>query len=136
MMPSSPKPYVDLNKIGHGVMFKGSQGFLIADFNSRVVLPYGKAADMSYYNRRSEKDLIPPLGHFQEEWINGCKGDLKTSCDMVYSGTAIEQMHLGLVAYRVGKKIQYDGKVGRVTNSAEANALLSREYRKGWPLNG
>jgi hypothetical protein len=136
MMPSSPKPYIDLNKIGHGVMFKGSQGYVIADFNSRILLPYGKAADLSYYNKRDKDNLIPPLGHFQEEWINGCKTDLKTSCDMVYSGNAIEQMHLGLVAYRVGKKIKYDAKAGRVTNSPEANALLSREYRKGWPLNG
>jgi hypothetical protein len=45
-------------------------------------------------------------------------------------------MLLGLVAYRVGKKISYDGKAGRVTDNPEANALLSRTYRKGWTLNG
>ena len=48
----------------------------------------------------------------------------------------IEQMLLGLVAYRVGKKISYDGASGRVTDNPEANALLSRTYRKGWTLNG
>jgi hypothetical protein len=76
------------------------------------------------------------MGGFQQEWINACKTDLKTSCDMEYSGNAIEQMHLGLVAYRVGKKIQYDGAKGCVINSSEADALLSRKYRDGWPLNG
>jgi hypothetical protein len=45
-------------------------------------------------------------------------------------------MLLGLVAYRVGKKLKYDGAKGRVTNSDKANALLSKEYRKGWTLNG
>jgi len=45
-------------------------------------------------------------------------------------------MLLGLVAYRVGKKLDYDGAAGRVTNSPEANALLSRQYREGWTLNG
>ena len=48
----------------------------------------------------------------------------------------IEQMLLGLVAFRVGKKIQYDGTAGRVTNHPEANTLLSRNYRAGWTLNG
>ena len=48
----------------------------------------------------------------------------------------IEQMILGLVAYRVGQKIEYDGAAGRVTNVPEANALLSHKYREGWTLNG
>jgi hypothetical protein len=48
----------------------------------------------------------------------------------------IEQMLLGLVAYRVGKKISYDGATGCVTDSAEADALLRRSYRQGWTLNG
>ena len=48
----------------------------------------------------------------------------------------IEMMLLGLVAYRVGKKIKYDGAAGRVTDCAEANELLRHTYRKGWTLNG
>jgi hypothetical protein len=40
------------------------------------------------------------------------------------------------VAYRVGKKISYDGAAGRVTDNEEANKLLKREYRAGWTLNG
>ena len=135
-MPQTPKGYIDLSKIGHGVMFKGSQGFLIADFDSRVLLPYGKEADMTYYKPRPKDKLIPALGHFQKEWTNACKGDLKTSCDFDYGGTLIEQMLLGLVAYRVGKKLDYDGTTGRVTNSTEGNDLLSREYRPGWTLDG
>ena len=76
------------------------------------------------------------MGGFQEQWVNACKGDLKCACDFKYSGDAIEQMLLGLVAYRVGKKLEYDGKAGRVTNCDEANELLSRKYRKGWVLDG
>ena len=46
-----------------------------------------------------------------------------------------EMMLLGLVAYRAGKKLEYDGATGHVTNSPEANDLLNRKYRKGWKLN-
>jgi hypothetical protein len=76
------------------------------------------------------------LGNFQKQWINACKGDLKTSCDFDYAGKMIEMMMLGLVAYRVGKKIKYDGAAGHVTDSPEANELLTRTYRPGWTLNG
>jgi hypothetical protein len=45
-------------------------------------------------------------------------------------------MLLGMVAYRVGRKIQYDGAAGKVIGDAEAHALLSRKYRDGWTLHG
>ncbi len=135
-MPNSPRPYVDLNKIGHGAMFKGKRGFVIADFDTRLVIPYGDDANFTYYKPRSQDQVIPAMGHFQKQWTNACKGDLKTSCDFDYSGTLIEQMLLAHVSYRVGKKIEYDGAAGHVTNCDEANALLSRKYRPGWTLNG
>ncbi|MBI5394414.1 MAG: Gfo/Idh/MocA family oxidoreductase [Verrucomicrobia bacterium] len=136
-MPKSPKPYIDLNKIDHGAMFKGSKGFLVADFTSRILLPFGDTADLTYYKTRTKDTVLPPLGHFQKQWIEACKNtSLKTACDFEYSGNMIEQLLLGLVAYRVGKKLQYDGATGKVTNCPEANQYLSRKYRDGWKLNG
>jgi hypothetical protein len=134
-MPESPAKFVDLNKIGHGAMFEGTKGYLIADFGNRMLFPNPKNSDMTYYKPRSKDKLIPPLGDFQMQWINACKGNLKTSCDFDYGGKMIEMMLLGLVAYRVGKKIKYDGKAG-TTDDAEANKLLARTYRQGWTLNG
>jgi len=135
-MPENPSRWVDLNKIGHGAMFEGNKGILVADFNNRLLIPVGGGADMTYYRGRSKEELIPPLGHFQMEWINACKGDLKTSCDFEYSGNVIEMQLLGLVAYRVGEKLEYDDANGRVTNNAAANELLRKQYRKGWTLDG
>jgi predicted dehydrogenase len=135
-MPEAPVEFIDLNKIGHGAMFRGSRGYLVSGFDKRVLLPYGPRADMTYYRPRATRKLIPKLGHFQKEWIDACKGDLKTSCDFDYGGKLNEMMMLGLVAYRVGKKLDYDGDAGRVKNSREGNDLLRREYRKGWTLHG
>jgi predicted dehydrogenase len=135
-MPDSPSPAVNLDKIGHGAMFEGTKGTLVAGFNNRILLPKEKGGDMAYYKPRTKKHLIPPLGKFQKQWINACKSNLKTSCDFDYGGKMIEMMMLGLVAYRVGKKVSYDGAAGRVTDSPEANELLRRTYRPGWTLNG
>jgi predicted dehydrogenase len=135
-MPENPSRYVDLNKIDHGALFEGSKGVLVADFTTRALLPSRKDADLTYYKPRSKAALLPPMGNFQKQWINACKSDLKTDCNFEYAGNMIEMMLLGLVAYRTGKKISYDGAAGRVTDSPEADALLRRTYRPGWSLNG
>jgi len=134
--PEPPYPAIDLNKIGHGVVFEGSSGCLLADFQSRLLIPRGNENDLTYYKPRPKAEQFPPMGNFQQEWIKACKGNLKTSCDFGYASDMIEMMLLGLVAYRVGKKIKYDGASGRVPDCPEANELLSHTYRKGWTLNG
>jgi predicted dehydrogenase len=136
-MPESPNRAINLKSIDHGVLFEGSSGCLVADFQSRLLLPRGNESDLTYYKPRTKATLLPPMkGNFQQEWINACKGSLKTSCDFGYASDMIEMMLLGLVAYRVGRKIKYDGATGRVTDCAEANELLRHTYRPGWTLNG
>jgi predicted dehydrogenase len=136
-MPGNPARYVDLTKMdeGHGALFEGTKGTLVSGFQKRALIPGPNQADLTYYKPRPKEALIPPMGNFQMQWINACKGSLKTSCDFDYGGKMIETMLLGLVAYRVGKKISYDGATG-VTDDADANALLRRTYRPGWTLNG
>lgn len=82
---------------------------------------------------------------FQKDWIDACKGrsnnvvhgtSSKTHCDFDYAGTMMEQMLLGLVAHRAGKRLEYDPVAGRVTNAPEANDYLRRNYRPNWTLNG
>ncbi|HOL69950.1 MAG TPA: Gfo/Idh/MocA family oxidoreductase [Bryobacteraceae bacterium] len=88
---------------------------------------------------------VPRPDPFQLEWINACKGmynnvthgtSSKTHCDFDYSATMMEQMLLGLVAHRAGRRLEYDPVSGRITNMAEANEWLSRKYRDNWTLNG
>ena len=136
LKPKMPNKFIDVSKIPHGGMFVGSEGALICDFTTRAILPYGRNANMTYYKPRGEKKLTPALGGFQEEWIHACKTGAKTSCDFDYNGKMMEMMFLGLVAYQVGEKITYDGAKGKVPGNAEAEALLKRKYREGWPLNG
>lgn len=135
-MPESPDRMIDLKKIDHGAMWEGTKGILVADFRKRCVYPLGTSGDFTYYKPRPKEKLLPPVGNFQKQWINACKGDLKTACDFEYSANYLETVLVGMVAYRVGKKIQYDPAAGKVIGNDEANALLSKKYREGWPLEG
>jgi predicted dehydrogenase len=135
-MPETPNDCIDLSKIDHGAMFKGTKGVLVSAFGDRLLLPNDEDGDLTYYRKRDKEKLLPRVRNFQREWIDACKGDRKTSCDFDYAGKMIEMMMLGLVSYRAGKAVEYDGANGRVTNCPEAEALLRRTYRKGWTLNG
>ena len=39
---------------------------------------------------------------------------------------------LGMLAYKLGRSVEWDGEKEEVVGDAEANRLLRREYRKGW----
>ncbi|PXA04379.1 gfo/Idh/MocA family oxidoreductase [Coraliomargarita sinensis] len=136
-LPRSPYRGIDLDAIGHGAMFKGDKGFIIADYYKRLLIPSGKEADLSYYTPRTIEDQLPEIGKFHQNWLDACKDPAKsTCCDFEYSSQYIEQMLLGLVAHQVGEPLDYDGRVGRITNHDGANSLLRKKYRPGWVLNG
>lgn len=137
-MPKSPSNWIDLDKIDHGVMFKGTKGFIVADFGSRLVIPFGDTADLTYFKPRKEADLLPEIGNFQKQWTEACKNSKpsETACNFKYSADMIETMCLGLVAFRAGGKLEYDGAAGRVTNNADANQFLTKKYRDGWSMEG
>jgi predicted dehydrogenase len=65
-------------------------------------------------------------------WVAASKGHGQASSPFAYAAQLTEVMLLGVVALRAGKKIAYDGAAMRVTNVADANQFLSRQYRTGW----
>jgi hypothetical protein len=69
-------------------------------------------------------------------WIDAIRGRSKTTCPFEYAGPLTETMLLGLVALRTGqgKRIDYDGEGGKITNVSQANQYLRREPRKGWMI--
>ncbi len=124
--PPSP-PGHDLKKWGIGVLFIGDKGQLLADYGRKFLLPEEKFKDF-----QPPKQPIPPsLGHY-EEWIHGCKTGAPTLCNFDYSGKLVEHNLLGSVAFRVGKKLQWDCGQMKATNCPEADKYIRRAYRKGW----
>ena len=69
-------------------------------------------------------------------WANAIMKKAEPSSDMAYAAKLTETMLLGIVALRTGQgvKIDYDAANMRVTNNADANQYLQREYRAGWSL--
>ena len=68
-------------------------------------------------------------GH-HAEWIPACKGGPKPFSSFDIGGPMTEMVQLVHVASLAGKPIEYDPLAGKIVNSAEANQLLHRPYRR------
>jgi predicted dehydrogenase len=112
-----------------GHLFIGSKGLLLSDYGKHVLLPEKDFAGFT----PPPKTIPDSIGHHQE-WIHACKTGAPTTCHFGYSGRLTEVTHLGNVAYRSGRKIEWDPRNMRIRNAPEAERFLRREYRKGWTL--
>ncbi len=113
-----------------GVLFVGSKGMVLSDYSKHVVLLDGTVESF----QRPAQSIPRSLGHYQE-WIHAAKTGAPTTCNFEYAGWLTEANHLGNVAYRVGKKLEWDAANMRATNAPEAEPFLKRPtYRDGWSL--
>jgi predicted dehydrogenase len=132
--PGMPSEIFNRDKLFKGVLFHGDKGYLMCDYDFRVVMP--TSGDMTHYSSPKKEDLIPPsLGHHQE-WIVACKTGKPTLCNFDYAGALVENNLLALVAYRVGQKLEWDAQNLKATNCPEADKYIRKQYREGWTLNG
>lgn len=111
------------------VLFVGEKGMLLADYGRRVLWPEEKFADFT-----PPPQTIPAsIGHHQE-WIEACKGRGTTTCRFEYSGPLTEAALLGTVAYRTGRKIEWDAQNLKAIGCPEADPWIHTPYREGWKL--
>ena len=112
-----------------GVLFVGEKGMLLSDYGKHVLLPEKDFADF----KKPEPFIPKSLGHYAE-WIHACKTGAPTTCNFEYAGWLTESNHLGNVAFRAGKRLEWDAEKMKATNCPEADQFIRREYRKGWKL--
>ena len=112
-----------------GCLFIGGQGMILADYSKHTLLP---EKDFAGFQRPAP--TIPRSPGHHEEWLQACKTGKPTSADFEYSGWLTEANHLGNVAYRMGKKLQWNPKTLKATNAPEADKFIHRTYREGWRL--
>ncbi|MEE3230325.1 MAG: Gfo/Idh/MocA family oxidoreductase [Planctomycetota bacterium] len=117
-------------KWGNATLFIGEDGMLLSDYGKHILLPEKKFKDF----KRPPRSIAPSPGQ-QAEWIRACKGEgPEPLCHFAYAGPLTEANHLGNVAYRAGKKLEWDAKNMKIPNAPEAEKFLGRSYREGWTL--
>jgi hypothetical protein len=121
-----------------GMMFVGDKGKILAGFrveNPRL-LPAGKVAgpEATVVAARRQRPETPQLSPGLRQWVEACKGGQQSAGSFLNAGPISEAVNLYAVALRTGRRLAWDAAAGRVTNFADANRYLAREYRKGWEI--
>lgn len=116
---------------GNGAVLVGSKGIL-------ATVERGEGVHLLPAERWREYVLPPPLltrspGHMLD-WIRACKGGDPSCSDFSITAPFVEWMTLGVIAFRVPGKLEWDSQNQRFTNSAEANQYVKPLFRKGWEL--
>jgi predicted dehydrogenase len=119
--PPQPQPWND----GH--LFIGDKGMLLSDYGTFVLLPEENFKDVKLPDKS-----LPRVASHHDEWLKACRNGTQPLANFEYSGWLTEANHLGNVAYRVGKKLEWDPEKLKATNAPEADPYLRRPYRKGW----
>jgi predicted dehydrogenase len=114
-----------------GAYFEGEKGTIICDYMTREISINGITV-----NNIPEIPitLSRSAGH-QQNFVTAVKNRTQPESNLEYARQLTLPMHLGLISYRLGgRELFWNHKKEKFRHDAEANAFLSRKYRKGWNL--
>ncbi len=120
----------DVTMSREGILFVGDKGTIMADFRGQnpQLFADGKREPLSFEEGEGGR------ASRQSAWLDAVKGGEQSPGSFLNSGSISDAVNLGAVALRAGKKVLFDSAAMKITNVAEANKYLYREYRPGWEL--
>jgi predicted dehydrogenase len=118
---------------GHGVAFIGNKGTLVIDRGGWEVIPEVK--DDKY-----ETEALPPrngeggLDAHARNFVASIRGNETPSARVDAAANTAVNAHLGNVAFRVGRDVEWDSSNRAFVDDPEANDLVRPTYRDPWSL--
>src|SRR3954447_12963234 len=116
---------IDEGKPGNtiGNQFYGSKGYLVIDNYNKYYSFLGKDQKPGPGDTKKDEhwaNFIGAVRSRRREDLNAEVEEGALSCNL---------MHLANISYRLGRTLHWDAKTMTVLNDAEANKMLTREYR-------
>jgi hypothetical protein len=132
MRPATPRALFDVGQTlaPSGMMFVGDDGIIVGSFHGNNPQVYARG------KRKPNALKTPATGDHArgEEWITALREGRRSQGDFLHAQAISETICLGNVALRVGGRIEWDAERLVISNNADANTYLTREYRPGWEL--
>jgi predicted dehydrogenase len=126
----------------HGAKIRGGGSLVIGEKGTLYLTDnYGASYELlekeeKFPDFKEPEETLPRSPGHHKDFLEACKNPTgRPACsNFDYSGPLAEMVLLGVVAFRVGKKIEWDGPNMKATNCPEADQFIKTEYRKGWEL--
>ncbi len=131
----------------YGILFCGTDGSLMLDRSGheiipeKVVLPYGiklvkgdrepRTISLEGMTFKAKDD---GLSDHIADWLDCLRSRRRPVADVEVAHRSTNTTHLGNIAYKTGRTLTWDAESETFPGDDKANALLAREYRKGYEL--
>ena len=112
-----------------GAIFYGSKGYMLINLKGEYETVVGGKPGPKGSGGGAHRELAR---NFYDVVKSRKTEDLKAPIKYGHTGAAL--CHLGNIAYRLGRTIDFDPKTATCPANAEANAMLTREYRKPYVM--
>jgi len=135
MRPPTPDELFNANKElpQEGMMFVGTEGKILAGFNVQSPqIISGKKMDVPANANAGQRDQVAQTSAALPLFVEACKSGKQYPGSFPDAEYLTEAVNLYALALRTNKILQYDAANLKITNVADANKYLVREYRSGW----
>lgn len=110
-----------------GDLYYGSDGWMALDASGFQVYK-GENDEKVMDEKKSDTDTIPHMQNFLAAVKSRKHQDLHAEIEIGVRAAAM--CHIANISYRVGRKLTWDEKANKFAGDAEANKMLTRDYRK------
>jgi len=115
---------------GIGAAFQGTDGTIVTNYGEHKVFQKGK--EITDF-KRPDHSIPDSPGHIRE-FLDSIKSRKLTTCDVEYGHRLTKGGHLGNIALRTGRRIQWDDAAEKIIGDKDAQKRVTRQYRKPWKL--
>jgi predicted dehydrogenase len=139
LMPARPAGLEQGRRMGDldgGILLVGEKGAIMSGCYGESPRIVPESLMKKYKRPKKTIERIPEGkdGH-EKDWIRACKTGKPASSNFDYSGPLSEAVLMGNLAVRFpDRELLWNGQAMEVTNDADANAYVRRDYREGWHL--
>jgi predicted dehydrogenase len=120
----------------YGIQFYGTDGTLFVDRSGYTLWPEPTRVGV---DRIANRNVIHGEGSPQHyphvlNFLDCVRSRQKTHSDVATMHRSTSVGLLGVISYKLGRKLTWDAEREQFPDDAEANKLLTKEYRKPWGL--
>ncbi len=111
-----------------GVYFHGTNGTLISDYSSYLLIPEG---DRMKGMETPPNSIAPSPGH-ELEWVECIKSRKQPSCNPGYHIKVDVPIELSILSMKLRRSVKFDPETEKIIGDKEAISLAIPEYRAPW----
>ena len=127
-MDKSGRGYETGSRRRLGIYFHGSNGTLITDYSSHILVPEGERMN----GMETPPKSIPSSPGHELEWVECIKSRKQPSANAEYHIKVDIPITLSVLSMKLGRSIKFDPVKEQIIGDDEASRLAVPEYRAPW----